>query len=97
MACPYARPAERPFPRGLMGVGRIAVLPDFIDQLKAVNERDVQLGDELGTEYRGVRHDGTYIRRVVTSSEAVSFQSADRSSIEYFDKIVDSLCWLRRD
>jgi hypothetical protein len=63
--------------------------------LVSLVERDVVTpwGD-VAAEYRGVRTNGARWRFVGMFSTTVSYDTADPSVAVYFDRIIDSLCWV---
>ena len=70
--------------------------PKFFADLKEMSERevyDVPNDSRWGAEYRGVRADGTYMRFVGVINETISYDHVSKQSADFFDRIIDSLCW----
>ena len=60
-------------------------------------ERDVITPwDDVAAEYRGTRADGTHWRFIGQFGETVEYEAKSAAAAEYFDRIVDSLCWTHR-
>jgi hypothetical protein len=79
-------------------VGSEGVFADFIDGLQEIGERDVRRGVEVvGADYRGIDRDGTFVRKLSLGLHEVDYRAASRSLAGYFDKIVDSMCWIERE
>jgi hypothetical protein len=69
----------------------------YFADLKTLQERDVlYIPDVNATEYRGLRTDGTYWRWVGILGETVSYDRVDKEAADFFDRIIDTLCWSRR-
>ena len=69
---------------------------EFPSAFSNVEERDVQIRPNVeykGNEYRGRRSDGTYMRFVGILGETISYDHATKDAAEYFDKVIDTLCW----
>jgi hypothetical protein len=66
----------------------------IFDAMMLVQERDVRTpwGDP-GAEYRGIRANGKYWRAVYLFGQSISYDDADAIAAEYFDGIIDSLCF----
>jgi hypothetical protein len=85
-------------------ISQIATL-DLFSGVKEMRERNVYdaplaaaLGDIAfiaGAEYRGRRDDGTYLRRVGVDGERIGYDGVTKASADFFDRIIDSFCWLR--
>ena len=71
----------------------------FIDSFREVREVDIRNGsDTAGAEYRGVLHDGTYSRFVLTvGQDRIAYDGVSETSAHFFDTIIDSMCWFDRD
>jgi hypothetical protein len=72
--------------------------PDLIAGIQEMQERDISNtpnGFDEGAEFRGVRKDGTYFRWVGLAGETIIYDHATKTSAEFFDRILDSLCWVR--
>jgi hypothetical protein len=63
----------------------------------SVEERDIDTpwGDPAA-EYRGLRQDGTHWRDIGIFSETITYDEADALAAQYFDTIMDSLCFKRQ-
>ena len=69
-------------------------LPGVLAEFSTILERDVQVREPgLAYEYRGIRSDGTLMRFVGMFGETVSYDHAPKEAADFFDKIIDSLCW----
>jgi len=69
----------------------------YFDGLETLVERDVAfIAGVDGTEYRGRRFNGTYSRWVGIFGETVSYDQVDKDTADFFDRIIDTLCWFRR-
>jgi len=74
----------------------LPTLASYYDGLVQLEERDIDhLPGTINTEYRGVRSNGTYWRWVGRIGESVSYDQVDKEAVAYYDRIIDSLCWLR--
>ena len=72
-------------------------LKSYFADIKTFEERDVQYVHGVdATEYRGRRADGTYWRWVGVLGETVEYNRVDKEAADFFDRIIDSLCWSRR-
>ena len=64
-----------------------------------MNERDVHYLPDLeyqGSEYRGIRNDGTLMRWVGVFGESISYDHTSKDSAQFFDKIINRMCWFER-
>ena len=68
----------------------------FIEWFREIHERDIRLTSDLeGAEYRGVLYDGTFSRWVLlVDQQRIAYHGVSRASADYFDRIIDSMCWL---
>ena len=70
----------------------------FLKDLIITKERDIQYRPEVGlqgVEYRGTRSDGLVTRWVGKFNETISYENVPADVAELFDKIIDSLCWVK--
>jgi hypothetical protein len=58
-------------------------------------ERDVKTpwDDVTAAEYRGTRADGTRWRFIGLFGQTIEYEAKTAAAAEYFDRILDSLCW----
>ena len=69
--------------------------PAFFEDISQLRERSLDIGGNVTVaESRGTRPDGSF-RYVGLYGETISYESADTAAAEYFDRIIDSLCWAR--
>jgi hypothetical protein len=68
---------------------------DFFQNLSELHERDVEYILDVPTaEYRGKRTDGTYFRFIGKFMETIQYDHATKEQADYFDAIMDTLCWV---
>src|SRR5262249_29714399 len=69
----------------------------FFQNISELHERDIAYDPEVPTaEYRGKRLDGTYFRFIGKVMETTSYDNATKEQADYFDAIMDTLCWAAR-
>ena len=70
----------------------------FLKEISITGERDVFLaGSPLQPlEYRGTKKDGTKTRWLGGVGESVSYENVPKDVAAYFDKIIDTLCWVQK-
>jgi hypothetical protein len=67
-------------------------------EFKEIHERDVHYKTgPIGAEYHGVHFDGTQSRWVDIGSDLIFYSRVSKPSADYFDGIIDSMCWMDRD
>ena len=70
--------------------------PSFFSGISQLEERTLVLADNVTVaEYKGTRTDGTYFRYIGMFGETVTYDGASKQSADYFDRILDSICWTR--
>jgi hypothetical protein len=70
---------------------------EYFKDLVRLTERDMGLGGKfVGSEYRGLRSDGTRWRWVGVVGASVTYDHATDAAARYFDAIIDTLCWSLR-
>ena len=64
-------------------------------QLVTVEERDIMVDDAQVTisDYSGMLQDGSHYRFIGMLGESFSYIDATMDSAEYFDKLLDTMCW----
>ncbi len=64
-------------------------------QLVIVEERDITVDDPQVTiaDYSGMLQDGSHYRFIGLLGESISYGDATVDSAEYFDRLLESLCW----
>ena len=64
-------------------------------QLVTVEERDITVDDAQVTisDYSGMLQDGSHYRFIGMLGESFSYIDATMDSAEYFDRLLDTLCW----
>lgn len=79
---------------GMVGTDN-SVETGFMEWFREVHERDIRRNSDVkGAEYRGVLHDGTFARWVLIDQQRISYEGVSKASADYFDRIIDSMCWL---
>jgi len=80
---------------GLVYTG-IEVGTGFMEWFREVHERDIRWKSDVdGAEYRGVHYDGTFARWVLlVDQQRIAYSGVSKASSDYFDRIIDSMCWL---
>ena len=69
--------------------------PAFFAGVSQLRERSLEIGENVTVaEYRGTRTDGNF-RYIGLYGETISYENAGKEAAEYFDRIIDSLCWAR--
>jgi hypothetical protein len=70
--------------------------PYFFTSISQLEERSLILADNVTVaEYKGTRTDGTHFRYIGMFGETVSYDGAAQGAADYFDQIMDSICWAR--
>jgi hypothetical protein len=68
----------------------------FFENISELHERDIAYNPDLPVaEYRGRRSDGTYFHFIGMFTETIEYDHATREQADYFDAIMDKLCWVR--
>lgn len=64
-------------------------------QLVTVEERDITVDDAqvMIADYSGMLQDGSHYRFIGILGESFSYIDATMDSAEYFDKLLDTMCW----
>jgi hypothetical protein len=82
------------FGAGLTWSGGHPSWSSFYENLAQLSERDVGSKDGRSfAEYKGVRANGTYFRWIGAFGVTVTYDDATKQAADYFDQILDSLCW----
>jgi hypothetical protein len=70
---------------------------ETLSAMVSVQERDIETpwGDPA-SEYRGIRKDGAHWRYIGMFGQSISYDMADALAAQYFDTIMDSLCFKRQ-
>jgi hypothetical protein len=69
---------------------------ELFQNISELHERDIQYDPDVPTaEYRGRRSDGTYFRFIGMFMETIEYDHATKDQADYFDAIMDTLCWVR--
>ena len=70
--------------------------PYFFSEISNLQERSLVLAPDVTVaEYKGTRTDGTRFRYIGMFGETISYDGVSRDSADYFDRIIDSICWRR--
>jgi hypothetical protein len=70
------------------------VLPQYFETASEIQARSIRYESQIPvSEYRGKRTDGTYFRFIGMSGQTIEYDHVPREAAEYFDRILDSLCW----
>jgi hypothetical protein len=70
----------------------------FLKDVVELTERDIRFADDpdaLVAEYRGTRSDGTRFRWIGKVAETIEYDHVTKDEADYFDRIIDTLCWIR--
>jgi hypothetical protein len=68
----------------------------FFMDIAELHERDILYKPDWPTaEYRGRRSDGSYFRFIGMFMETIDYDHATKEQADYFDAIMDTLCWVR--
>ena len=71
-------------------------LDSFFKNVSELHERDIEYMPDWPTaEYRGRRSDGSYFRFIGMFMETIEYDHATKEQADYFDAIMDTLCWVR--
>ena len=71
---------------------------NHVEPVTDLRERGVLRKSEVvGAEYRGRYKDGSHWRWVETPGDLVFYEHLGTESAAYFDRIIDSMCWIERD
>lgn len=76
------------------GVPELKVWKQFV----TVEERDITVDDPLVTiaDYSGMLQDGSHVRFIATLGQSISYGDASVDSANFFDGLLDTLCWSPR-
>lgn len=70
--------------------------PAFFKGISKVDERDLEFHPDVPiAEYKGIRSNGKYFRRIGMFGETIEYEDASKEAAAFFDTIIDSLCWTR--
>ena len=71
--------------------------PAFFKGISKIDERDLGFHPDVSVgEYKGIRANGQYFRRIGMLGETIDYEDASKEAATYFDAIIDTLCWTRR-
>ena len=74
----------------------VQVFQGYTARFGQLRERDLQRNSDIdGVEYRGLSLDGTHEREVMTLlGDRISYSHVRKKSGNFFDTIIDSMCWI---